>query len=78
MTGDGRKEQRDDYSETKTRPLQSECNDGLWCNICGGRMVSIRGRHPGMDNRIVCPTCIAEVLDDLKERLRSGFYPLVI
>ena len=43
------------------------------CDICGGRMVYIRGRYPGMDNRIVCPTCMAETLDDIKGRLRDDY-----
>jgi len=51
----------------------SECSDLLCCDICGGKMVYIRGRHPGMDNRIVCPTCMAETLDDIKGRLRDDY-----
>jgi len=47
--------------------------DLLSCDACGGRMVYIRGRHPGMDNRIVCPTCMAETLDDIKGRLRNDY-----
>jgi len=51
----------------------SECSALLCCDSCGGRMVYIRGRHPGMDNRIVCPTCMAETLDDIKGRLRDDY-----
>ena len=36
------------------------------CGICGGGMVFIRGRYPGMDKRIVCPTCLAERIDEIK------------
>lgn len=60
-------------SGTATRREASECSDLLCCDICGGKMVYIRGRHPGMDNRIVCPTCMAEMLDDIKSRLRDDY-----
>ena len=30
------------------------------CGMCGCRMVTIRGRYPGEDNRVVCPTCLAD------------------
>jgi hypothetical protein len=36
------------------------------CAVCGGKTVSIRGRRPGAGRREVCPTCIAETLDDLR------------
>ena len=57
--------------ETSEEREASECSDLLCCDLCGGKMVYIRGRHPGMDNRIVCPTCMAETLDDIKGRLRD-------
>ena len=59
-----------------TKPAEREASDMtelLCCDICGGRMVYIRGRHPEMDNRLVCPTCIAETLDDIKSRLRDDY-----
>lgn len=61
-----------DYKE-QAACEQSELNDGLSCDCCGGKMVYIRGRHPGMDNRLVCPTCMAETLDDIKGRLRTNY-----
>jgi len=51
----------------------SECSALLCCASCGGRMGYIRGRYPGMDNRIVCPTCMAETLDDINGRLRDDY-----
>jgi hypothetical protein len=48
-------------------------SDVLCCDLCGGTMISIRGRHPGMDDRIVCPTCMAETLDDIRSRLRDDY-----
>ena len=37
------------------------------CGICGGFRVSIRGRVPGDDSRIVCPTCFADRMDQIRE-----------
>lgn len=37
------------------------------CDICAGRMIFIRGRHPGTDNRLVCPTCLAERMDSIRD-----------
>ena len=37
------------------------------CGICGGQMVLIRGRIPGDDKRDVCPTCLAERMDMIRE-----------
>lgn len=39
----------------------------LGCAICGGRIVEARGRHPGDAPRIVCPTCLADRLDMIRE-----------
>lgn len=61
-------------NETALAPLEGTASDStqlLGCGVCGGRMVCIRGRHPGMDAREVCPTCMAETLDDIKSRLRD-------
>lgn len=48
-------------------------SEGLGCAICGGKMVYVRGRHPGMDRRLTCPTCTLEMLEDIKTRLRSDY-----
>ena len=37
------------------------------CRICGGALVSIRGRAPGAARRVVCPTCLAERMDLVRE-----------
>ena len=37
------------------------------CSICGSKMVYIRGKHPGDDRRIVCPTCLAERMDIIRQ-----------
>lgn len=51
----------------------SDMTDLLCCDICGGRMVCIRGGNPGMDSRNVCPICMAETLDDIKSRLSDNY-----
>lgn len=37
------------------------------CAICGGKIVEIRGRYPKQENRKVCPTCLAERMDQIRE-----------
>ena len=39
----------------------------MGCGICGGTMVEIRGRYPKQENRKVCPTCLAERMDQIRE-----------
>lgn len=43
------------------------------CNICGGKLVLIRGRYPNSDKREVCPTCATERLEQINE-LSSNAY----
>ncbi len=68
-----------DAFHATTHPIKSdkigasELSDLLCCDACGGKMVYIRGRHPGMEKRIVCPTCMAETLDDIKGRLSDDY-----
>lgn len=40
---------------------------GKPCWKCGCRMVFIRGRYPGDDDREVCPTCQADRLEIITE-----------
>lgn len=37
------------------------------CGICGGLLVEIRGRYPHTAKREVCPTCLAERMDQIRE-----------
>jgi len=37
------------------------------CGVCGGKTVTIRGRHPHDDRREVCPTCLAERMDMIRD-----------
>jgi len=41
------------------------------CEVCGGRLVTIRGRHPEEEDRKVCPTCAVEILESLYSNLTS-------
>jgi hypothetical protein len=38
----------------------------LGCGMCGGKLVEIRGRHPQEKSRQVCPTCLAERMDQMR------------
>lgn len=40
--------------------------DSPSCGVCGGLMVLIRGRHPGDYKREVCPTCLADRMDQIR------------
>lgn len=37
------------------------------CDICGGKRVWIRGRHPRDGRRKACPTCLQEKIDNIRE-----------
>lgn len=37
------------------------------CGICGGKMVIIRGSNPHIGKREVCPTCLAERMDNIRK-----------
>jgi len=37
------------------------------CKICDGLLVRIRGRHPSLPNRVVCPNCLQERLDRIAD-----------
>ena len=37
------------------------------CGICGGTMALIRGRYPKEDKRWVCPTCLCERMEQIRE-----------
>lgn len=35
------------------------------CRCCGGKLVTIRGKHPKDPERTICPTCVVERLEDM-------------
>ncbi len=39
----------------------------ITCGICGGATVTIRPRVPMEGPRLVCPTCLADRMDDIQE-----------
>jgi hypothetical protein len=43
------------------------------CGICGGTQVLVRGRYPGQDKRAVCPRCLAERLDQIRDISSDGY-----
>ncbi len=45
----------------------------MGCNICGGRLVEIRGRYPKDPKRKVCPTCLQERLEQINDISSSGY-----
>ncbi len=43
------------------------------CGICAGKMVKIRGRYPKDPQREVCPTCLAERMDMIREMADKNY-----
>lgn len=39
----------------------------IGCGTCGGQMVFVRGRYPETDKREVCPTCLSDRMDQIRE-----------
>jgi hypothetical protein len=37
------------------------------CGVCGGRLVTVRPRTPRGPTRTVCPTCMADRLDQIHD-----------
>jgi len=43
------------------------------CGVCGSELANIRGRHPGNDRREVCPTCLQERLEQIRDMLADDY-----
>lgn len=43
------------------------------CPVCGGKLVEIRGRYPKDSKREVCPTCLADAIDDIHEMSSKNY-----
>jgi len=62
---------------TPKEPAQEETeprftvNDS--CPVCGASRVWVRGRHPHDEKRKVCPTCLAERMDQIREMSDSNY-----
>jgi len=48
-------------------PCMASSLAGPFCQTCGGKTVMIRGRYPRDLEREVCPTCLAERMDTIRE-----------
>ena len=41
------------------------------CEVCGGKLVYIRGRYPRDKKRKVCPTCATEIIESLNSNCNN-------
>jgi len=39
------------------------------CGQCGGKLMEIRGRYPNEPKRQVCPTCLMEIMENVRRNL---------
>ena len=39
----------------------------ITCAVCAGQLVIIRGRTPQEEMREVCPTCLADRMDQIRQ-----------
>lgn len=46
---------------------RSEVENTAKCGCCGAPMVSIRGKYPKLESRIICPVCAYETLEQIHE-----------
>lgn len=46
-------------------PVHNSRDYQLRCRECGSERIYVRGQYPGEDNRLTCPQCTQERLDDL-------------
>lgn len=47
--------------------LRQRVEDHGTCGICGSRLAQIRARYPDGDKRIVCPTCLEDRMNIIRE-----------
>lgn len=53
--------------------IKKDYVSGKRCRCCGMETVDIRGRHPGDPKRKVCPQCLAEKIDQVREILEPTY-----
>ncbi len=46
---------------------QEEYRSGKRCHMCGQLTISVRGRYPKDPERLVCATCLRELMDQIRE-----------
>ncbi len=51
----------------KEQNILKKKNHGMICNTCAGEAVVIRGKYPGFEKRVICPTCAYERLESIHE-----------
>ena len=50
---------------TRLPPVRVEAVVG--CPVCSGKLTAIRGKYPGDPQRHVCPTCLQERMDMIRD-----------
>ena len=60
-----------EQSLDRTNPQRAPVRVG--CDVCGGLLTLIRGRHPGEDKREVCPTCLQERLERIHDETSTDY-----
>lgn len=61
----------DPISLTCLNPAAPEARQLTGCPVCGARLATIRGKIPGEPDRMICPTCAQERLEDLLHALKD-------
>lgn len=44
------------------------------CNVCGGKLVTIRPRYPKGEPREVCPVCLQDRIEMVRDILNPATY----
>lgn len=44
---------------------------GGGCEVCGGKLVMVRGKYPGTDKRKTCPTCALEIIEQILDNCNN-------
>lgn len=72
------RERKDKYmGKEAEEPKESQCSvvnsDDLLCSFCGGKLTEIRGRFPDNPKRKVCPTCLQETIESIRDRISPDY-----
>lgn len=59
--------QGDDANDVANVVKQQPSDEVKSCGCCGSKMVYIRGKYPKEDNRLICPCCAYERLEQINE-----------
>jgi hypothetical protein len=62
--------------DTRTSPTFIVDTNYMWlgkrCPSCSTTLVTVRGRYPGEEDRLICPSCTVEELDTLKDSIGAS------